>query len=112
MLLVLDLAKKKDQKSHPVRGWVGSHWKEETHPGSHVQARGWVSENNSHPSLQLYARGWAFAILCGAMHVSISKTLKTKHTLPIVTDDDGHDVVEEEKKCVNKTHAIPKMDNF
>ena len=60
--------------------WVGSRWKEETHPGSHVQVRGWVSENNGHPSLQSHARGWAFIILCGAMHVSISKSLKTKHT--------------------------------
>src|ERR1700678_4564078 len=91
--------------------WVGSHWKEETHPGSHGQVRGWVSENNSHHGLQSHARGWAFVILCGAMHVSISKTLKTKHTLPIVTDNDGHDVVEEEKKACErvtcKTQNIP-----
>src|ERR1700678_3411841 len=100
MILVLDLTKKKGPRVPPhlaiaSKGWVGSHWKEKTHPGLHVQARGWVSENNS---LQLCARGWAFVILCGAMHISISKTLKTKHTFPIITDNDGHDVVEEEKK--------------
>src|ERR1700678_4076146 len=88
--------------------WVGSRWKEETHPGSHAQARGWVSENNSHPGLQSHARGWAFVILYGAMHV-ISKTLKTKHTLPIVTDDDGHDVVVEEKKACER--VIRKTQN-
>src|ERR1700678_3691654 len=31
--------------------------KEETHPGSHVQARGWVSENKKPTLARMYKRG-------------------------------------------------------
>ena len=95
---------------HRRHRWCQNQWKR-AHPGSQ-RTRGWVDVDlkKGHPSSQSHARGWACCYLLSTVRtrIIIRKTL----TLPSSLTTMGVMVVEEEKKCVNKTHAIPKMDIF
>jgi len=111
------------------------------HPALHLQTKGWGrhrrhwwcrnQQKRSHPGSQSYEGvGWCWfkkrppqlTVACKGVGLLLSDicyqllqqdiSLEKHWPCPSSLTTMGVMVVEEEKKCVNKTHAIPKMDIF